>query len=424
MSKANTITQKTLPNGLRVVVMPDNSVPVVGIAVYYDVGSRNETPGTSGFAHLFEHMMFQGSANVGKAEHFTHIQAWGGSCNGTTSEDRTNYYEEMPSHRLELALWLEADRMRSLAVNEENFENQRQTVMEERRQRVDDSPYGQAMVELGEASYSCWAYAHPVIGYWKDLEEAKLESVIEFHKMWYRPDNAVIAIVGDTDPETAIALVEQYFGDIESGGPRPVPDLAEELRTAPKRLDHQDPLAQLPAVLINHQAPEYSSEDFFGIDVLETVLLRGTSSRLYRRMIIDEQVAVQVGGGYDAHRGPSLFSVFAVVPVGGSTERVVEVYQEELNRLMVEKVPKNEIQKSINQLRSGKVMGQQSVLNRALSVARSTLYHGDPLWEEKFIERVSHVTPEDLMRLAKKYFSANTRVEMHVTPKLSDGGAK
>ncbi|MDP6934762.1 MAG: pitrilysin family protein, partial [Myxococcota bacterium] len=296
------IHDHTLDNGLRVVLRPDAALPEVSVAVYYDVGSRNEVVGCTGFAHLFEHMMFEGSENVGKTEHFKLIQEWGGQANATTSQDRTNYYETLPSHQVALGLWLEADRMRSLAVNHENFENQRQTVMEERRQRVDNSPYGQAVIRLGEMSYSCFAYAHPVIGSWEDLEAASLDQVQRFHGTWYNPDNAVLAVAGDLDEAEVMDLVDTFYGDISRGGDRPTPDLTEARRTEAQSETVHDSLARLPAVFCNHQAPDYTDPEFFVYEMIETILLRGTSSRLYRRLVIEEQVAVEISGGYEAHR--------------------------------------------------------------------------------------------------------------------------
>jgi predicted Zn-dependent peptidase len=410
------IHESVLPNGLRVVLQPDAAIPQVGIAIYYDVGSRNETPGTTGFAHLFEHMMFQGSAHVDKGEHFRLVHAWGGSLNGTTSQDRTNYYLSLPSHQLRLGLWLEADRMRSLAVTEENFENQRETVMEERRQRVDNSPYGAAFVRLGELSYENFAYSHPVIGSWEDLENAKLEQVQDFHGLWYRPDNAVLAISGDFELEYALDVIHDFFGDIQAGGNRPNPNLDEPVREQSTRERVTDGLAHLPAVFINHQAPPYGDPDFYVYEVIETLLLRGPSSRLYRRMVIEEGSAIQVSGGYEAHRGPSLFGVFAVLPRDGDMGAFTESYLEELQRLVTEPVSEDDIQKVCNQLHSARIFGQESVVNRAMSLGRSVLYHNDAHWEERYIERLLRVQPEDIQRVAARDFRTDRCTVLEVVP--------
>ena len=210
-----TLERHTLDNGLRVVLSPDRSAPVVSVAVYYDVGSRNEVEGRSGFAHLFEHMMFQGSDNVGKMEHFQLINAAGGSANGTTSHDRTNYFETLPSHQLSLGLWLEADRMSALAVNEENFENQRQVVINEYRQSYENQPYGLAFLRINSLAYGDYfPYANPTIGTVTDLNQVTWQDALSFYQGWYAPNNAVLSVVGDFEPAAALALVQEHFGDI------------------------------------------------------------------------------------------------------------------------------------------------------------------------------------------------------------------
>jgi len=407
------IFEHTLANRLRVVLQPDETIPVVGLAVFYDVGSRNEVPGRSGFAHLFEHMMFQGSEHVGKTEHFRLIQSWGGDLNGTTGQNHTNYYESLPSHQLGLGLWLEADRMRALAVTPENFENQRQTVMEERRQVVDNRAYGPAMVRLGEISFDCWAYAHPVIGSWEDLDAAQFDEVVDFHRTWYRPDNAVLVLTGDFERKTALDQINALFSNIPPGGDRPVPDLNEPRRVAPKTESLVDPLAELPCVLVNHQAPDCRDPRFFTWEVIETLLFRGPASRVWRRLVIDESIAIHAGGGYEAHRGPSLFGLSAVVPRGGDIDRIVKAYHEELARLATEPVSDEELDKAYNQLRSARIFGQENVLNRALGLGRSALYYNDSSWEEAYLSRVRAVRAADICREAATMRMDN-RVELRV----------
>ena len=242
------VSRATLDNGLRVVMSQDSTVPTVAVSVYYDVGSRNEVKGRSGFAHLFEHMMFQGSANVGKGEHFSLIINRGGSANGTTSNDRTNYFETLPSNELALGVWLEVDRMRSLAVTQQNFENQRMTVMEERRQRIDNQPYIPSMLRINELAYGdYWPYAHSTIGDMQDLIDAPLEAVQEFFDTYYAPNNAVLSISGDFDPEEAMGLVQKYFGEIASRETLPF-DAAPPAAQAAEQVETMyDANATLPA---------------------------------------------------------------------------------------------------------------------------------------------------------------------------------
>jgi zinc protease len=410
------IHHSILPNGLRVVLCPDASVPLVGMSMLYDVGSRNETPGTSGFAHLFEHMMFQGSEHVPKGDFIRRVHALGGLANGSTSRERTNFYVSLPSHQLGLGLWLEADRMRSLMVTAENFENQRQTVLEERLQRVDNSPYGPAQVRIVELSYSQFAYGHPVIGYREDLETAQIAGVQDFHELWYRPDNVVLSVAGDVDVESALDMVHELFGGIARGGERPHLHLAEPRRMQTAITQVEDRLARMPALFVNHQSVPYSDPDFFVYEVIETLLFRGPSSRLIRRMVIDESTAIQVAGGYEAHRGPSLFSFFAVLPEHGDPAQLAEMYQAELERLVSDPVDEVELEKVCNQLRSGRIFGHEAVLSRATSLARAMLYHHDVHWEDRYLERIQRVTPADIQRVAARDFDPDGRVILEVRP--------
>src|SRR5208282_3623426 len=229
------IQQHKLANGLRIVFSVDHSAPVFGIAVTYDVGSRNERPGHTGFAHLFEHMMFQGSENVGKGEHFILVLNNGGGMNGTTNEDRTMYFEELPKNQLDLGLFLESDRMRSLAINQANLDNQRSTVQEERRQGIDNQPYGRAELDIDNLSFDNFAYKHSTIGSMSDLNAASVQDVADFFRVYYAPSNAVLTLVGDFDPDDALAKVKKYFGAIPAQPVPPKVDLAEETHYGERR---------------------------------------------------------------------------------------------------------------------------------------------------------------------------------------------
>ena len=410
------LEEHRLDNGLRVVLAPDDAVPIVGVALYYDVGSRDEEQGRSGFAHLFEHMMFQGSANVGKAQHFGLIQGVGGSTNATTSEDRTNYYCSLPANQLELGLWLEADRMRSLQVTPENFENQRQTVMEERRQRVDDAPYGQAMVEFGEASWGKWAYGHPVIGYWEDLEACTYDEVVAFHRAFYRPNNATLVVAGDMDVQATLETIKAWYGDIEPGERPAYKDVQEPRRGAPVHLQTSDKLARLPALFVNHQCPGFGHPDFYAFEVIETALVRGPSSRAHRRLVVEEQLAVQISGGYDAKRGPGLFRLAAVTGAEGQLEPIRRAWQEELTRFAEEPMGEEEFVKVSGRLRSASVYGLEGVLGRALQLGRAALFCGDPDWENRYLDAIAQVRPQDLQRVARRWLDEQTQVSMEVRP--------
>jgi len=410
------IHQSTLSNGLRVAIEPDGAVPIVGVSLTYDVGSRVERPGEAGFAHLFEHMMFQGSECVPKDGFVSAIQGHGGDVNGSTGVERTTFYHSLPAHQWALGLWMEADRMRALNITQEGFDTQRQAVLAEFIERVEQRPYGRAHSHISEISYSSFGYGHPVIGYRADLEQSSLDDVSDFHRRWYVPDNAVLAITGDVDAERVLDKVYAYFAGLERGPDRVMPDFSETRRMLPKHSRTQDGLAQLPAVFVNHPAVPYGHPDFFTYEVLETMLFRGPSSRLQRALVTSSGQAVSVKGGYEAHRGPSLFSLFAVLPQGGSVPALIESYAGELERLTREIVSDDELDKVRNQLRAFRVFGRQNVINRANALARAIQIQNDPHFESRYLEQVSRVTPEDLIRVARRDFDPNACVVLEVHP--------
>src|SRR5436309_6348182 len=289
--------QFTLPNGLRVIYSEDHSTPIVTADVWYEVGSRNERPGRSGFAHLFEHMMFEGSAHVKKSEHGQLVERAGGTYNGSTAEDRTNYYETVPSNRLNLALWLEADRMRSLAITEENFENQRQAVKEERRLRIDNQPYQAAFTDgmtWPFDSTTCFPYAHTVIGSMADLDAAKLADVQAFFDTYYAPNNATLVVVGDFVPGQLRTLVNQYFAGVPSHAAPEAPrcDASTAAAKGPQRREVHDAQANLALVMRLYRIPEHRSADTPALEILNIILGQGESSRSNVSVVRREKAAV------------------------------------------------------------------------------------------------------------------------------------
>src|ERR1700688_1059164 len=274
-----------LENGLRVILVPDHSTPVYAINVSYNVGSRNELPGHTGFAHLFEHMMFQGSANVGKGEHFILVLNNGGNMNGTTSEDRTIYFEELPKNQLDLGLFLEADRMKSLNITQANLDNQRNAVQEERRQGIDNQPYGRAELDVDNLSYDNFAYKHSTIGSMSDLNAATVQDVSDFFRTYYAPNNAVLTLVGDFNPDEALAKVTKYFGSIPAQDPPPKVDLAEEPHYGERREVVSDPLARLPQILMAYHIPPGNTPENYAAQELAVILGQGQSSRMYQHLV-------------------------------------------------------------------------------------------------------------------------------------------
>jgi len=298
-----------LKNGLTVVLSEDHSAPTYSIAVTYNVGSRDEKAGRTGFAHLFEHMMFQGSANAARGEHSSLISTNGGSLNGTTDNDRTLYYETLPANQLELGLFLESDRMRALNVTQANLDNQRNAVQEERRLRVDNQPYGKTFESVDDLVYDTFAYKHSVIGSMEDLNAASLDDVKEFFKRYYAPNNAVIAIVGDFKTDEALAKVKKYFEEIPSQPPPPRPDVSQPAQKEERRKTLEDTFAQLPRIDIMYRIPEGQHPDYFAMRVACQILGSGQSSRLTQKLVRDQEVASGSSAFAGQRRGPGLAQI-------------------------------------------------------------------------------------------------------------------
>jgi len=410
------IEQFALANGLRVVFSEDHSVPVVSVAVYYDVGSRNEREGRTGFAHLFEHMMFQGSENVPKAGHFQYIFNNGGTMNGTTSSERTNYFETLPASQLPLALWLESDRMRSLKVTQENLDNQRDAVKEEKRLNYDNRPYSNAFLRLNELIYRNPRNAHSTIGSMEDLDDATIDDVREFFRVYYAPNNAVLAVCGDFDSAEARAFVEKYFASIP---PQPAPapvDVSESAEVAALGEIYPDPFAQLPAIMLGWKVPARRTEDYYSLSLASDLLLDGDSSRLYQRLVKGEESVVAIQGGVGERRGPSTVYVFAIPKPGRTTQEIRATMQEEIKRLATEGPTPEEMEKLRNTLLNDAVRSRQSTLYRAQRLAEYALYDGDPNLFNTEMERYLAVTPEEIRRAVGKYLLTDNLSVMEVVP--------
>jgi len=411
------VSRAKLDNGLRVVMNQDHTVPTVAVSVYYDVGSRNEVKGRSGFAHLFEHMMFQGSANVGKGEHFSLIINRGGSANGTTSNDRTNYFETLPSNELALGLWLEADRMRSLSITQENFENQRMTVMEERRQRIDNQPYIPSMLRINELAYGdYWPYAHSTIGDMQDLLDAPLGAVQAFFDMYYAPNNAVLSISGDFNPDDAIKLVEKYFGDIPARNTPAYTEPAPPDQTAERTETMYDANATLPAFHIAYHIPRNRETDHYALEILALVLGDGESSRLYQTLVKEKEICQDVVVGTDDRRGPDLFSVWAVMASGHAPKEAQDIVIAELESIASEGVSARELEKAKNQIHAAFVFGLQSNMARSQYLAEFELYYGDANLLKLELDHYLSVSEGDIKRVAETYFKPSQRTVLDVMP--------
>ena len=411
------VTVERLDNGLRVVMSPDHAAPTVAVAVYYDVGARVEERGRSGFAHLFEHMMFEGSANVGKGEHFRLISSRGGQFNGTTSEDRTNYFETLPASSLELGLFLEADRMRSLNVTAENFENQRQTVMEERRQSYENRPYMLSFLRRDELAYQGYfPYEHSTIGDMRDLNAASLADVRAFHDRYYAPDNAVLSVAGDFEPAQVMELVRRHFAMIPA---RHAPAWQEPPftpQTAERTDTLRDNLAQIGGFHVAWHIPPRRTPDHYALEVLGAVMGMGESSRLHQILVKEREIVGELNVYTEDRRGPDLFGVWCVLAQGHTGAEARAVIYGELDRVGREGVTAQELDKVKNLVRRQFVFGLQSNLNRARQLAEFELYDGNAALLRSELDRYLAVTRDDVQRVARQYFAATNRTVLDVLP--------
>ena len=401
--------QFTLPNGLRVIYSEDRSTPIVTVNLWYEVGSRNERPGRSGFAHLFEHMMFQGSAHVKKTEHNQLLERAGAEFNGSTAEDRTNYYETVPSNRLNLALWLEADRMRSLAITEENFENQRQAVKEERRLRVDNQPYQAAFTDgltWPFDSASCFPYSHTVIGSMEDLDAAKLPDVQAFFDTYYAPNNATLVVVGDFNPIELRSLVNQYFAGIPSH-PAPEPLRCDaNAGTASQRHEVRDAKANLDAVLRIYRIPEHRHPDTGALELLDLILGQGESSRLNVSVVRRDKAAVATGSllnPFGSRNGPGVWVTYGIVNQGVTADRIDSLLAAQLDTIRANGVTAAELEKAKNLLRSGFIANRETTMGKAEELHHYLTFHNSIDEINTDLERVLAVTTDDLKRVANTY---------------------
>jgi predicted Zn-dependent peptidase len=388
--------------------------------VNYDVGSRNERPGRTGFAHLFEHMMFKGSQNVGPGEHFTLVFNNGGNMNGTTNKERTLYFETLPANQLDLALFLEADRMKSLDISKENLDNQRHAVQEERRLGVDNQPYGKTFELVDQLAYENFGYKHSVIGSMEDLNAANVDDVASFFKTFYAPNNAVVAIVGDVDTKTTLAKMEKYFGTIP-GQPAPPPvDVKEPAQTAERRQTIDDALARLARIDMVYKIPPATSPDADALSVLGTVLSSGRSSRMYENIVRQKQLASNVNAGPGESRGPSLFRVVGMVAPGKAVADLEAAIEAEFERVKSDPIADWELKKAQTSARRNFVGGLTSSLQRAITLTEYAIAYNDPgLINTRYL-RLGKVTAADVQRVAKEYLRKENRTVVITMPK---GGA-
>ncbi len=415
----------TLGNGLRVYVLEDHSTPMFSMHIAYHVGSRDEQPGRSGFAHLFEHMMFKGSENVPEGGHFKYVQGAGGTLNAFTTADVTQYFQTVPSHYLDMVLWLEADRLRSLAVTDENFENQREAVKEEKAKRYENRPYLMALRQFFADAWAGTGYGHVTIGSDEDLAAATTEDVQRFFDTWYVPSNAVMAVVGDVDYAELERKVDERFGELPRGPERPPRPAVDHAISEPFTRTAEDPLAPQPLYVIGWKTVPSRDPDHQPVRILMNVLLRGDSSRITRllkderRMVVASVPTESMGGGIDAGLAAG---AFAPAP-GHGFPAIKAVVKAEVAKVKARGITPKELQKAKNQLTVDVVSELATNNGRAREIAQGALFYDDPLHTLTELEKVRKVTPRDIKRVANKCLTDNW-LTLEIVPKRGEEAAK
>jgi predicted Zn-dependent peptidase len=412
-----------LKNGLRVILSKDNAVPVITVYMAYDVGARSEEKGRTGFAHLFEHMMFEGSANAPKGVHDVMVESNGGAMNGSTHPDFTDYYEILPANKLATALWLESDRMRSLSINEENLKNQKEAVKQERRLSFDNQPYNTAIVDVWPTvMFSNWQSSHSLIGSFEDLNNATIGDVTRFFKTYYAPDNAVLVIAGDIQVPEAKKLIETYFGDIPSQPAPKRPDMTEPAFHARKEV-YKDPLARVPGVIIGYPGPKRRSPDYYALNMIDAILTNGKSSRFRLDLVKGKESVVRYEAGLgwpfasaQDFRDPEPYGMFLLYKPNFTADQIVSQVQDEIAKLQNAPIDPKELERVKTAFRADAIKSLQGSLSRAQALAQYQLADGDAAIINTEMDQMLAVTPEQIQAAAKKYLTPDKRAVLEINP--------
>jgi zinc protease len=409
-------TTTTLSNGMRVVFLEDHSTPIFHLQRWFHVGSKNERPGRTGFAHLFEHMMFKGSKNVEPEGHPSYISSVGGQSNAYTTEDATVFWETVPSQYLPLVLWLEADRLGSLRIEPSVFKTEREVVKEERRMRIENQPYGRLQEIISDQAFSVHPYKHPVIGSMKDLEAASIEDVRDFFHTYYVPNNATAVLVGDFDTKEAMGLVDQYLGRVPKSD-KPVPrDIPKEPpQTKEKRVTLHEAWP-LPAVVVAYHITYDGDPDSYPLHVASKILSDGQSSRIYRRLVYEKGIALAAFGGGNLIEDPNLFFAVAIVQPGHTPDEAADALIAELDRLRNEPITGQELQQAKNQFARDYILGRETVKDKAEVLGHAAVIHDDLQTADGEFEIFQNLTTADVQRVARKYFTPENRLVLTVLP--------
>jgi zinc protease len=415
-------TMTTLANGMRVVFLEDHSTPIVHAEIWYHVGSKNERAGRTGFAHLFEHMMFKGSKNVEPEGHPSWISSIGGQSNAYTTEDATVFWETVPAQYLPLVLWLEADRLATLRIDEDVFKTEREIVKEERRMRIDNQPYGRLNELIYDQAFTVHPYKHPTIGSMKDLEAASINDVRDFFRTYYVPNNATLVLVGDFNTKEAQDLVTTYLGRVPKSSrpvPRDIPKEPPQTRERRVRLEESWPL---PAVVVAHHITFDGDPDSYPLHIASKVLSDGQSSRIYRKLVYEKQIALAAFGGGNIIEDPNLFYAVAIVQPGHTPEEAAEALIAELDRLRNEPITPAELQQAKNQFARDYIFSRESNKDKAMQLGHAAVIHNDIKTADGEFDIFMNITQADVQRVARKYFTPENRLVMTVMPKGSGSG--
>jgi zinc protease len=412
----------TLPNGLTVVLEEDHSTPIVHLQLWYHVGSKNEKRGRTGFAHLFEHLMFKGSRNVQPEAHTSMIASVGGQSNAYTTDDETVFWETVPAQYLPMILWMEADRMATLRVDKETFVAEREVVKEERRMRVDNQPYGRLNEIIYDQAFTVHPYKHPTIGSMADLEAATIEDVQDFYHTYYVPANATMVLVGDFDTNQALQLVNQYLGRVPKAA-KPVPrDIPQEpAQTQEKRATVSVPVP-LPAVVVAYHITRDGNPDSYPLHIVGKLLSDGESSRIYKKLVYQNQMAVAAFGTANLIEDPNLFYAVAIVQPPHTTDEVANALIAEIERLKTEPITAHELQKTKNQFARDYILGRESNQQKALQLAHAVVIHNDIKTADGEFDIFQNISIADVQRVARTYFRPENRMVLTIMP--AKGGAQ
>ena len=413
----------TLPNGLNIVLLEDHSTPIVHAEIWYHVGSKNEKAGRTGFAHLFEHMMFKGSKNVDPEGHPSWISSVGGQSNAFTNEDATVFWQTFPAQYLPLVLWLEADRLATLKIDDATFKTEREVVKEERRMRVENQPYGRLNEIVYDQAFTVHPYKHPTIGSMKDLQAASIEDVREFFRTYYVPNNATLVMVGDFDSKEALGLATQYFGRIPKSQkpvPRDIPVEPPSQKERRVRIEEEWPL---PAVVVAHHITFDGHPDSYPLHIASKVLSDGQSGRIYRKLVYEKQIALAASGGGNIIEHPNLFFAVAIVQPGKTPEQATNALIEELDRLKKEPITEAELQRAKNQFARDYIFGRESNRDKAQTLGHAAVLHNDIKTADGEFDIFMNMSAADVQRVAQKYFTAENRLVLTIMPR-GNGGAR